>query len=57
VLEEEFNPATIIAVALAEKTAMNEQAIAVAGLRGTTGADVVRGEVLARIAWATPSAR
>jgi hypothetical protein len=29
---------------------MNEQAIAVAGQRGTTGADMVRAEVLARVA-------
>jgi hypothetical protein len=29
---------------------MNERAVAVAGQRGTTGADVVRAEVLARIA-------
>lgn len=41
---------TIILVAVAEKNAMNEQAMAVAGQRSTTGADLVRAEVLARIA-------
>jgi hypothetical protein len=50
VLEHGFGPATIIAVALVEKNAMNEQAIAASGQRSTTGADVVRGEVLARVA-------